>query len=254
MRKRLVFRVDDVGYTPAYDMGAFKAFECGIASSADVMFDSPDTVAALNWLKDKPWLSIGWHRHLWESPVLPPEEVPSLVNEKGRFKWGHRHPELMQEATYEETYQEFNAQMELCYCILGKYPDVASVKNSELPLEKAFKAVVEKHGIAYNIFSSAPDHRHPTECDPKYKALRYYSSGLATNPSYKLEDFKDYQPLEKMMALRWTDAEEVFMYGWHPGYCDDHIMEESTCNLHRCKELQACTSEEYKNWIIEKQN
>ena len=36
MRKRLVFRVDDVGYTPAYDMGAFKAFECGIASSADV--------------------------------------------------------------------------------------------------------------------------------------------------------------------------------------------------------------------------
>ena len=120
MRKRLVFRVDDVGYTPAYDMGAFKAFECGIASSADVMFDSPDTVAALNWLKDKPWLSIGWHRHLWESPVLPPEEVPSLVNEKGRFKWGHRHPELMQEATYEETYQEFNAQMELCYCILGK--------------------------------------------------------------------------------------------------------------------------------------
>lgn len=53
------------------------------------------------------------------------------------------------------------------------------------------------------------------------------------------------------MALRWTDAEEVFMYGWHPGYCDDHIMEESTCNLHRCKELQACTSEEYKNWIIE---
>ena len=55
MRKRLVFRVDDVGYTPAYDMGAFKAFECGIASSADVMFDSPDTVAALNWLKDKPW-------------------------------------------------------------------------------------------------------------------------------------------------------------------------------------------------------
>ena len=251
MRKRLVFRVDDVGYTPAYDMGAFKAFECGIASSADVMFDSPDTVAALNWLKDKPWLSIGWHRHLWESPVLPPEEVPSLVNEKGRFKWGHRHPELMQEATYEETYQEFNAQMELCYCILGKYPDVASAKNSELPLEKAFKAVVEKYGIAYNIFSSAPDHRHPTECDPKYKALRYYSYGLATNSSYKLEDFKDYQPLEKMMALRWTDAEEVFMYGWHPGYCDDHIMEESTCNLHRCKELQACTSEEYKNWIIE---
>ena len=45
MRKRLVFRVDDLGYTPAYDMGAYRAFDCGVASSADVMFDSPDTIA-----------------------------------------------------------------------------------------------------------------------------------------------------------------------------------------------------------------
>ena len=35
MKKRLVFRVDDVGYTPVYDMGAFKVFECGISGSAD---------------------------------------------------------------------------------------------------------------------------------------------------------------------------------------------------------------------------
>ena len=68
MRKRLVFRVDDIGYTPAYDMGVFKVLEAGIGSSADVMFDSPDTVEALKKLKDMPWLSVGWHRHLWESP------------------------------------------------------------------------------------------------------------------------------------------------------------------------------------------
>ena len=44
MRKRLVFRVDDIGYTPAYDIGAFKVFECGIGTSADVMFDAKNTI------------------------------------------------------------------------------------------------------------------------------------------------------------------------------------------------------------------
>ena len=87
-----------------------------------------------------------------ESPVLLPQEVPSLVDEKGRFKWGHRHPERMREATFEDAYREFDAQMALCFSILGRYPDVASVKNSDLPLEQAFQAIVEKYGIAYNIF------------------------------------------------------------------------------------------------------
>ena len=49
-----------------------------------------------------PWLSVGWHRHLWERPVLDPKEVPSLVDENGRFKWGHRKNHLMKEATYED--------------------------------------------------------------------------------------------------------------------------------------------------------
>ena len=250
MKKRLVFRVDDVGYTPVYDMGAFKVFECGIGSSADVMFDSINTVKALEYLKDKPWISIGWHRHLWGSPVLPSEDVPSLVDDKGRFKWGHRRTELMKEATYEDAYKEFDAQMKLCYSVLGKYPDVASIKDNDIPLEKAFKDIVIKYGIAHNIFSSAKDHRRQVECDPKYKHLKYYSSGLATNSSYMLEDFKFYDPLARMMELQWTDEEEIFMYGWHPGYCDDYILAESSCNIHRCKELEAATSEEFKNWII----
>lgn len=251
MRKRLVFRVDDIGYTPVYDMGAKKVFEAGIGSSADVMFDSQNIIESLNYLKDRPWISIGWHRHLWEKPVLPKEEVKSLVDEEGRFKWRHRHRELMKEATYEDAYKEFDAQMKLCYSVLGKYPDVASVKEkSDLPLEKAFKDIVIKYKIPYNIYSSTKDHPFSEECLPQYKHLNYYSSGAAITSSYKMEDFKDYHPLEKMMSLEWTDQEEIYVYGWHPGYCDDYILRESSCNIHRCKELEAALSDEFKQWII----
>ena len=65
-----------------------------------------------------------------------------------------------------------------------------------------------------------------------------------------MEDFKDYHPLEKMMSLEWTDQEEIYVYGWHPGYCDDYILRESSCNIHRCKELEAALSDEFKQWII----
>lgn len=256
MRKRLVFRVDDVGYTTAYDLGAYKALTEGVGSSADVMLDSPDTIEALKWLADKPWISVGWHRHLWESPVLPPEEVPSLVDEEGRFKWRHKHPELMAEATYEDAYKEFCAQAELCKKYLGRYPDVAGVRSSDIPLEKAFKDVLDKYGIVYGVFSTMNDgapRAHFAKVLPEYEHLHYYSFNAQPDPKtgFDLAYFKDYNPLKVMTSVTWTEQEEAFFYGWHPGYCDDHIMAESRCNLHRCKELEACCSKEIKDWIIE---
>ena len=251
MRKRLVFRVDDVGYTPCYDMGVYKAFNEGTGSSADVMFDSPDTVEALKWLKERPWLSVGWHRHLWESPVLPAEEVPSLVDERGRFRWGHRKMKLMAEATYEDAYKEFDAEMQLCFSVLGKYPDIASAPHSDIPLERAYKDILDKYHIPYGVFSSQPGHKFYTEAYDEYKHLNYISVNIFAGTGYDLAKFDEYDPLSVMTSLKWTEKEEVYFYGWHPGYCDDHIMAESTCNLHRCKELEACCSEEMKQWIIE---
>ena len=65
MRKRLIVRADDVGYTELYDLGVYKAIQEGVVTAADVMLDSPHTVEALKWLKERPWISIGWHPHFW---------------------------------------------------------------------------------------------------------------------------------------------------------------------------------------------
>ena len=252
MRKRLIYRCDDVGYTEAYDLGLFRVIDEGIGCSADVMFDAEHAAEALKWIKERPWISFGWHRHLWERPVLPASEVPSLVNEQGRFKWGHRRNELKAEATYEDAYKEFKAEMELCYSIMGRYPDVAGTQpESELPLEKAFCDVVRECGIHENVFSTAPGHRMSRKANPEYAHLNIVSAGIANGNAYDYSKWDQYRPLENMTALEWTDKEEIYFYGYHPGYCDDHILAESTCNIHRVRELQCALSDEYKQWIID---
>ncbi len=252
MRKRLVYRADDVGYTEAFDLGIYKAFEEGIASSADVMLDSPHTVQALLWLKERPWISVGWHRHLWESPVLPSKEVPSLVDEEGRFKWRHRDGHRMKEATYEDAYKEFKAEAELCKLVLGHYPDSASYRMEEdvIPLEKAFRDVVEELKIPANFWYDSP--RSPG--DKKWEHLHFRQwdgENFKGGPSskFELQNFKDYDPYERFLKVKWESDEQIWRIGGHPGYLDEHIMKESSCNIHRCKDLEACLK--LKQWVID---
>ena len=250
MRKRLIFRVDDVGYTEAYDMGCNIVFDKGIGCSADIMFDAGHVKEEMIKLKYKPWLSFGWHRHLWESPVLG-KEVPSMVDEEGRFKWRHRHNEFRKEVTYEDARREFEAEMALCFEYLGRYPDVASLMPEDLPMDKAYNEVVRKYVKAYNVFSTDPTHHNPRVADEKWADRNIISVNIQPENGFDLKRFDEYDPLGQMTKLEWTDREEIYFYGWHPGFCDAYIMAESRCNLHRCKEHEAAVSDAFSNWIIE---
>ncbi|MBR0137995.1 MAG: ChbG/HpnK family deacetylase [Erysipelotrichaceae bacterium] len=254
MYKRLVYRADDIGYTVAFDLGALKAIDEGIATSADVMFDSYNTAEVLQELRKRPWISVGWHRHLWNRPVLPPEEVPSLVDEEGRFKWRHRHPELMAEATYEDAYKEFQAEMALCIEYYGKYPDTASIRPSDLPLEKAFADVVRECGIDTGLYEEKYCKFVPEQLRPNVRRIHPGGpAGLLVNdlPYYDLRNFASYDPAGDIMAHTWPSDDMVLRAGGHPGYLDEFVMNESSCNIHRPKELEACLDPKLKQWIID---
>ena len=84
--RRMIIRVDDVGFSNVYNIGTFETIHNGVATSADVMLDSPGTVDALLRLKAFPWISIGWHTHMWGKPVLEDNKVQSLIEQEGEFK------------------------------------------------------------------------------------------------------------------------------------------------------------------------
>ena len=105
---KLIVRIDDIGYTDINNMGSFLAIHEGIATAADVMLDTPGTEDALRRLKECPWISVGWHTHFWGSPVLPAEQVPSLIQENGHFKPDmYKQPDL----NYDEAFAELEAEV-----------------------------------------------------------------------------------------------------------------------------------------------
>lgn len=238
MNKRLIIRADDVGYTEVYDLGVYQSIEKGIVTSADVMLDSPHTIEVLQWLKKHPWISLGWHRHLWETPVLPAGEVPSLVDEEGRFKWRHKKEELKREATYEDAYKELCAEIERCIEIYGSAPKYSMYFADGTELEKAMEDVCAKYGIDTTFWTEKVI---MPPFDPSADRRRMYD----------LSYYDKFDPAEDLMNIVWQKDTDVMVGVGHPGYLDLHIYQESSFTIHRLKELEMMVDPKVTKWIIE---
>ena len=266
--KKLAYSSDDVGYTLAYDLGCLKAFDQGISTHADVMFDSPHTVEMLHWLKERPWLSIGWHRHLWETPVADKALIPHMVDEEGRFRWRHHNQQWMAEVPYEEAYIEFEAEMKLCHDILGKYPDICSITKTEPDneLERAFKDICDKYDIMYGFkedgrlerwngldmksWCFGPNNTRLGDFTFQKGGFNPWTAGAKFNPPYDLAIFKEYNTSRNIMSITWENDDQICWTNGHTGYLDDYVMQESSATIHRVEELRGCVDPKVREWII----
>ncbi|MBQ3425042.1 MAG: ChbG/HpnK family deacetylase [Clostridia bacterium] len=161
---KMIIRADDVGFSEVCNIGTFETFDHGLSTSADVMLDCPGTEDALRRLRDYPWISVGWHTHMWGSPVLGAAAVPSLVEHGGEFD-GRFRSDLNQiaEISYEEALRELSAQLERCRDILGRYPDTGSTPFGSGVWAKALLAVQVEHGIPTGFARRLPSDGRPGE-------------------------------------------------------------------------------------------
>lgn len=150
-RRRMIVRVDDVGMSKVCNLGTFEAIRHGIPSSADVMLDSPGTEDALERLRAMPWITVGWHTHMWGAPVLSAKEVPSLVEHGGEFD-GRFRTDLAKspDVVYEEALREVRAQVLRCKRILGRVPESGGNSKPTTPWTRAMRAVMDEFTIPYN--------------------------------------------------------------------------------------------------------
>lgn len=87
MLRQLIVNADDFGVTPGVSRGIIRAHNEGIVTSTTVLANMPP---AAEWVRraqaDAPGLGMGLHLNLTQGrPVSPPEAVPDLVDESGRF-------------------------------------------------------------------------------------------------------------------------------------------------------------------------
>lgn len=253
---KLVFRGSDVGYSKFCDEGFFKAADEGVVSSCNIMLDGRSAVSALKKLKERPWISVEWHRQFWYKPVLPVEQVPSLVNEEGRFKWGHKHIELWNEVKYEEAYQEMVAELELCKSYLGRYPDMAAGPIDDgVVFNDAFRDVCDAYKIPINVCES-PFYSQRACYQSSHYVIRAINPGTDRTPleiqerGMKLKYFDEYDPAQLILDSKFSE-ENSYMISIHPGFVDDIILKESSMTLHRVKEVECAMDVRVLDWIKE---
>jgi predicted glycoside hydrolase/deacetylase ChbG (UPF0249 family) len=86
VKRTLVVNADDLGLTVGVNNGIFHAHDRGILTSASLMASAPAAANAIHGVRNRPALGIGVHLTLVDgAPTLPPDRVPTLVGDDGRF-------------------------------------------------------------------------------------------------------------------------------------------------------------------------
>jgi hopanoid biosynthesis associated protein HpnK len=84
--KTVTFSADDFGLTESVNEGIEKAHREGILQAASLMVAGPATADAVRRARANPSLRVGLHLVVIEGPaVLPPSEIPDLVDAAGQF-------------------------------------------------------------------------------------------------------------------------------------------------------------------------
>lgn len=279
---KLIIRADDVGYTKVHNFGTWKVIEEGIATSADVMLDTPGTEDALERLRDYPWISIGWHPHFWGTPLLGRDRVPTLFD---AVRDHFRRDLDAADISYDEAMAELGAELDRCIRIYGTAPAYTEFSFSgETPFGKAMADTCEKYGIANRFFSddgtmlpediiklmtqNTDDPEHtliPARwADEKWLGRKIFAANIVSTAALEdsLTDAMNYDPvghfLEKAPILLERPADQTFFTAWHPGYVDHYVMKEGDLSpfaknftLIRAIDAEALCDRRMKNWIME---
>jgi predicted glycoside hydrolase/deacetylase ChbG (UPF0249 family) len=257
--RKMMIRADDVGHSKVCNIGTFEAINGGMVTCVDMMLDSPGTEDALERLKAYPWITLGWHMHMWGAPVLGAARVPSLVERGGEFD-GRFRLDLTRatDVVYEEAVAELRAQVARSIRIYGKAPETRGGGDTgTTPWARAVTQVGAEHKMIYNFAGGrATDPKYQAyvdaarargeewalsypatpspevKADAKWAARKIYNLAgttafidLLTDSISSVE--KNYDSVkfytEDRSGILQTPADWITMQAWHPGYVDYYV-------------------------------
>jgi predicted glycoside hydrolase/deacetylase ChbG (UPF0249 family) len=215
----LIVNADDFNLTPGVTRGILDAHRFGIVTSTTIMVNLPNLESSRTLAQTHPRLGVGLHLNLtFGPPVLPPEKVPSLVDEGSRFI--RDHGRLREAGDSLEIRQELAAQVERFRAVFGYSPSHLDTHHHVHRHPRILEAVLDLAvglGIPVRAFEPAMAARIRESCLP---AVDRAEGDVGPEP---------YWTTDRLLAFLATLQEGVTELICHPGYADEVLSASSYC-------------------------
>jgi predicted glycoside hydrolase/deacetylase ChbG (UPF0249 family) len=254
MTIRLIVNSDDYGRTAAVSQGVRNAHLFGIVTSTTCMMNMPTVVDDIRTaLQETPRLGMGVHLVLTSGqPLLPPEQVPSLVAPDGSF---HKLDQLLaclEQIDPAQVQAEWHAQVERFVAAAGRAPThLDSHHHSSYFTEPLFRGMLElarEYDAGIRLVTAQGDDDSLDGLPDEVAApIREYAPRMLREfkprtPDIFLASFYD-EMATKAELLRLVDSlqpgtAEIMC---HPGYADSILLAGSVYARQRESELAILT-------------
>ncbi|MDI6698938.1 MAG: ChbG/HpnK family deacetylase [Candidatus Saccharicenans sp.] len=275
MSKQLIINADGFGFTFGVNRGIIETIEKGVVRSTSALANMP-AIEEVKKLKDRfPGVSIGIHFNLSVGrPVSSPDDVPTLIDEKGEFLRYAFVPKLLSgRISFSDMVKELDNQVRRL-AELGIKPthfDGHQNKHLYLPFFLAALKVAKEWDIKFmrshnrylfigggsriaKIIYYYLSHPQRLFSHTGAKVLTWYAQvkGIKTSdrlitPSYADNTRKN--SLETWLGIMSTLPEGVNEIYCHPGYPDELLAKYAYYVKEREIEVEVLTSRELKEAI-----
>ncbi|MEO7718020.1 MAG: ChbG/HpnK family deacetylase [Capsulimonas sp.] len=217
MAKYLIVNADDYGIAASVSQGIREAHQRGVVTSTTVMIGMDDAAGAVQQaIQETPDLALGLHlvtAGKAMKPVLPPDQIPTLVRPDGLFydnpAWGEHATSFNRD----EMIREINAQFERFVAVANKLPT---------HIDSHYHAAYFHPASVEAMRALALKHNLPMRHDRGVG--QSVLEGIQHPVSFHELDHD--QPIEVLLGfLRTLPDGEIVELCCHPGYSNDTLFD-----------------------------
>lgn len=255
---KLLFQSDDFGITKAVTLGIVEGIEKGVIRNTGLFTNMESSAFAASLIPNYPQCCFGVDVNFVAGyPLSDPKDVPSLVDENGRFISSIRRYQEgkvvstngistvfeVEPYVYEEVYAEMEKQIQKYIELVGKKPEYLHPHSLITPaIEKAFSVLAEKYELklSYQWWEKFGLFSIPANWNIK--------------PVFSIDAQRDTNVVEKVMAVIDQALEhDRALLICHAGYVDAPLLNVSSYSLIRARDLEMAQSDQLKAFIDEYQ-
>lgn len=239
-KPRLIVNADDLGRTRGINEGIFRAHQKGLVTSATLMVIYPTAEEAAARLDRYHELGVGLHVQLsGGAPLLPPESIPSLVDERGMFP---AKPEGLTDLAPDQVRLEVQAQFVRFRELTGRLPTHLDSHHHSHRLPEVCEAVIDL----------ACEWKLPVRRSSPGIAEWLRQTQIPTTEVFNEDFFGARARLEVLLEILSTLGPGTTELMCHPGISDDGLRRDSSYADKREDELIYLTHPEAHRVIEER--